>query len=104
MVKLELFQLVCSRCDYKADLLVGTQEPAQTFSDLNEDFAYYRLFLCPEGSDIQSMDINFREFDGNCSQHGVELKPLTEMPKTCPKCGGPVRVSRKDILKPQKRE
>jgi hypothetical protein len=104
VVELELFQLVCSRCDYKADLLVGTQEPAQTFSDLNEDFAYYRLFLCPEGSDIQSMDINLREFDGNCSQHGVELKPLTEMPKSCPKCGEPVRVSRMDILKPHKRE
>jgi hypothetical protein len=104
LVELELFQLSCSRCDYKADLLVGTQEPAQTLSDLNEDFAYYRLFLCPEGNDIQSMDIHFREFDGNCPQHGVELQSLADMPRTCPKCGGPIRATKKGILKPQKGE
>jgi hypothetical protein len=104
VVELELLQLVCSRCNYRADLLIGTQDPGQTFSDLNEDFAYYRLFLCPEDNDIHSIDIHFREFDGSCPQHGVELLPLTELPHACPKCGGPLEVTKKDILKPEKGE
>jgi hypothetical protein len=104
VVELELLQLVCHRCDHRTDLLIGTQDPGQTFSDLNEDFAYYRLFLCPEGNDIHSMDIHFREFDGNCPQHGVGLQPLTDLPRACPKCGGPVQVTEKFLLKPEKGE
>jgi hypothetical protein len=104
VVELELLQLVCSRCNYRADLLIGTQDSEQTFSDLNEDFAYYRLFLCPKGNDIHSIDIHFREFDGSCPEHGVELLPLTELPQTCPKCSGPVQVTKRDILKPEKGE
>jgi hypothetical protein len=104
VVELELLQIGCPHCNYKADLLIGTQDPGQTFSDLNEDFAYYRLFLCPEGNDIQSIDISFREFDGNCQQHRVELHPMTTLPEICPKCGGPIQVTKKDILKPQKGE
>ena len=83
---------------------MGTQDPGQTFSDLNEDFAYYKLFLCPKGNDIHSIDIHFREFDGNCPQHKVELRPLTKLPETCPRCGGPVQMTPKDILKPEKGE
>jgi ribosomal protein S27AE len=101
---LELQQLACPRCNYTANLLVGTLDVEQTFSDLNEDFAYYKLFLCPEGNDINSIDINFREFDGNCPQHKVELRPLTNSPETCPRCGGPFQVTRKGILKPERGE
>jgi hypothetical protein len=34
----------------------------------------------------------------------VELRPLTDLPQTCPKCGERVQVTPKDILKPQKGE
>lgn len=101
---MELIELNCPRCNYKADLLIGTQDPGQTFSDLNEDFAYYKLFLCQEGKELHSIDINFREFNGNCPQHTVKLQSLQEVPKTCPKCGGPIQVTKKDILKAERGE
>jgi endogenous inhibitor of DNA gyrase (YacG/DUF329 family) len=96
--KLERLEVACTQCDYEVDLLVGTQSPRQTFSDLNEDFAYYKLFLCPKGNDIQSIDVHFREFDGGCPEHGVELQPLTDMPRDCPKCGESVQVMRNRVV------
>lgn len=98
---MDLLEFNCLKGDYKVNLLVGTQEPNQTFSDLNEDFAYYRLFLCPVDKTLQSININDREFHGDCALHKVKLEPLQEIPKTCPKCGGPVQVVKKTILKPE---
>jgi hypothetical protein len=99
---LRLLEFSCPKCAYKQHLLVGTQDPSQTFSDLNEDFAYYRLFLCPEGREIHSFDIHDREFEGDCPKHKVKLKPLTEVPKTCPKCEGTVQVTEEEILKTER--
>ncbi len=102
---MELLELNCPKCDYKVSLLLGTQDPNQTLSDLNEDFAYYALFLCPVDKTFHSINIHDREFDGNCPEHkNVKLQAIKEIPKTCPKCGGPLEVTKKDILKPEKGE
>lgn len=101
---MELWECVCPKCTFKVHLLIGTQDPDQTFSDLNEDFAYYKLFLCPEGKEIHSINVNDREFDGNCSLHKVKLKPLTDLPKTCPKCEETIHVTKKEILKTERGE
>lgn len=101
---MELVQLACCECDYGVDLLLGTQEADQTFSDLNEDFAYYRLFQCPADMTVHSINVHDREFDGACPEHKVKLQSLADLPRACPKCGGPVQLTRKDILKPQRGE
>ena len=101
---MELWELTCEKGHYKASLLLGTQDPDQTFADLNEDFAYYRLFLCPTDKTLHSINVSDREFDGNCPEHNVKLQPLSDLPKTCPKCGGAVNITKKDILKPGRGE
>ncbi len=79
---------------------MGTQNPDQTFSDLNEDFAYYRLFLCPADKTLHSMNVNDREWNGECPRHQtVKLQPLNDVPKYCPRCGGPLEISEKEIIK-----
>jgi hypothetical protein len=81
-------------------LLLGTQNPDQTFSDLNEDFAYYRLYQCPADKELYSMNVNDREWTGTCPQHKTtKLQPLSKIPATCPRCGSPMEVSEKEILK-----
>jgi DNA-directed RNA polymerase subunit RPC12/RpoP len=95
---LDRIEVKCPNCGYKKDLLVGGVGPDQTLSDLNEDYACYKLHYCPDGKEIMSIDIHNREFDGHCPEHDVELKPLEKVPQECPKCGGKLSVREREIL------
>ncbi len=94
---MELKKLACQICEYKTDLLVGSSDSEHTLSDLNEDFADYKIYHCPEGKELHSLDANDREFDERCPIHGVELKELEDVPGECPKCGGPLSHQKEDI-------
>jgi len=51
------------------------------------------------------MNVHDREWDGTCPQHKeVELQLLQTVPKSCPRCGGSLEVTEKQILKPEKEE
>jgi DNA-directed RNA polymerase subunit RPC12/RpoP len=96
---MQLLELNCPKCGYEAKLLLGTQTPDQTFSDLNEDFAYYRLFRCPVDKLLFSMNVHDREWDGSCPSHKeAKLQQLSEMPTTCPRCGSRLQVSEREIV------
>jgi hypothetical protein len=98
-------ELNCPKCGYKAHLLYGTQNPYQTFSDLNEDFAYYKLYLCSVDKTFYSMNANDREWNGNCPEHRSEkLQPLNDVPKICPRCGGLLEVTEEEALEAEKEE
>jgi hypothetical protein len=102
---MKLLKLSCPACNYNINLLIGTQERDQTYADLNEDFAFYALFLCPVDNLIHSININDREFKGNCPEHpDTKLVPLKEIPKTCTMCEGQFEVAEEEILKPTKGE
>jgi hypothetical protein len=92
-------QVNCPKCGYNAHLLLGTQNPDQTFSDLNEDFAYYKLYLCPADKSLHSMNVNDREWNGTCPKHKIaKLQPLNDIPKTCPRCDGPLDTIEEETL------
>ncbi|MHA2068336.1 MAG: hypothetical protein ACXABY_28570 [Candidatus Thorarchaeota archaeon] len=95
---MDRFEISCSECSYHKDLLVGSVSAEQTLSDVNEDFACYKLHLCEEGKEILSLDIHDREFDGMCPVHGKKLVPTNEMPSECPKCGASLKSEKRDIL------
>ncbi len=87
--------LDCPHCGYHAELLEGSVQPSQTLSDVNEDFAYYRLFRCPVGGEILSMDVNYRGFDGRCPEHTEPLEPLEGLPAKCPVCSNQLNIHEK---------
>ena len=47
---------------------------------------------------------SFQETSRSPVGYGVELKPMTDLPQTCLECGGPVQVTKKEILKAEKGE
>ena len=79
-------KLKCQNCGYEITVLEGSTEPKQTFSDLNEDFAVYQLFLCPEDKNIESHNIVDRAFDGKCASKASDLEKLEKLPDHCPRC------------------
>lgn len=47
---------------------------------------------------------SFQEMRRSPVGYGVELQPMTDLPQTCLECGGPVQVTKKEMLKPEKGE
>ncbi len=96
---MDVLELKCTKCEYKKDILMGTHDSLDTLSDPNEDYAYFKQFICPVDKEIQSIDVLNPEFEGNCAHHNVKLESLEGLPKKCPKCGGPVKVEPKKAFK-----
>jgi rRNA maturation endonuclease Nob1 len=46
------------------------------------------------------MNVNDREWNGDCPNHkGVKLQSLNSPPDACPRCGGPLEILEKEIIK-----
>ena len=103
---MELWEYVCEneQCGYKKRLLQGTHMTNQTLTDLNEDFANYRIFHCSEGKELYSIDTHDREFDNQCPIHHIELQELDELPEHCPKCGRKTHSTEKEMVETTKGE
>ena len=79
-------EIKCQHCGYETTVLQGSTDPKQTLSDLNEDFAVYQLYLCPEDHTIESHNIVDRTFDGKCADKKTDLQKLEKLPDHCPRC------------------
>lgn len=93
----DIWDINCSKCDYGCRLNVGSTELDQTFTDLNEDFAYYRLFLCREEKKFISANIHDRHFDERCPADGSKLIAIDVPPRTCPECGAELAARKLDM-------
>ncbi|MHA2060442.1 MAG: hypothetical protein ACW976_06670 [Candidatus Ranarchaeia archaeon] len=94
---MELYELSCPKCGYKKRVLIGTHESKDTFSDLNEDFAFYQLHYCPIGKEYHSRDTSDPEFDSTCEIHQVKMDVLKKLPEKCPKCNEKMIITKLDL-------
>jgi len=94
---MELWKLECESCKYATYALTGTPEPDQTYSDLNEDFSYYRIYECAGGKNLLSINVRDSDFSGKCPEHGTELRQLEGLPKECPKCRGKLEAAKLEM-------
>lgn len=95
---MNIWQIRCNSCGYAAKLTIGSTELSQTYSDLNEDFALYQLFVCPKEKEFVIANVHNRDFDNECPAHGGKLAPVTDIPpKKCPKCGADIEANKIDV-------
>ncbi len=94
---MELWHVKCNSCGYEATFNLGSTDLDQTYSDLNEDFAYYRLFACKVEKNFLSADVHNRHFDNKCPSDGSELVPVEMPPDKCPRCDAKIAPKRLDI-------
>jgi hypothetical protein len=69
----------------------------QTLTDVNTEFAEYRLFVCKKESKLVHEDVLSSSFTGRCPSDGSKLVEIDGIPKVCPACNQPITV---DIIKP----
>jgi hypothetical protein len=95
---MDVWHFKCGQCGYETKLTIGTYDLEQTFTDLNEDFAYYRLFICKKENVFVAGNVHNRYFDNRCPKDGSELVPVEELPpKKCPKCNADISAKKLDL-------
>lgn len=98
ITSMDIWHVKCSKCGYQKKLNVGAYDLEQTFSDLNEDYAYYKLFICMKEKAFVTANVHNRYFDNKCPADGSELVPVEELsPRKCPKCGADIHAEKVDL-------
>jgi hypothetical protein len=82
-----IYHFRCSNCLYESKQPLGASNIDQILTDVNTDFAEYRLFVCKTESTFIHADIHCKDFKGKCSSDDSILVEVKEIPPTkCPRC------------------
>ncbi len=87
---MERWKLECPKCGEKAMVELGSYSSDQSYSDLNEDFALFRVFTCPVHRGWVHRNISDRAFDGSCGMDGGKLQDFDMRSGRCPRCGAAI--------------
>ncbi|HXG06407.1 MAG TPA: hypothetical protein VNI77_03675 [Nitrososphaera sp.] len=91
---LEVFSFRCPTCGYNSKHPLGTPDMDQTLTDVNTEFAQYRLFVCRQEKKFVHMDTLDSHFDNKCPADKSELEQVSDPKKAlCPACGKELEVA-----------
>ncbi|MEM2759287.1 MAG: hypothetical protein QXU32_03205 [Nitrososphaerales archaeon] len=95
---MDLWHVKCGKCGYEKKLNLGSYDLGQTFTDLNEDFAYYKLFICRKENAFVTVNVHNTHFDNKCPADGSELMPVVNIPPNkCPRCNADIYAEKIDL-------
>jgi predicted RNA-binding Zn-ribbon protein involved in translation (DUF1610 family) len=87
---MERWRLECPKCGENAVVELGSYGGDQSYTDLNEDFAYFKVFTCPVHKGWVYRNVSDRSFDGSCIRDGAKLKAFDISAGKCPRCGAAI--------------
>jgi len=89
----KVFSFKCKSCGYDAKLPLGSSDLDQTLTDVNADYAEYRLFICKKESKFVHADIHDKGFEGRCPSDATELEEVQDPRQAkCPRCGKELEI------------
>jgi DNA-directed RNA polymerase subunit RPC12/RpoP len=84
---MQIYHFKCEGCGYESKLPLGSSDLDQILTDVNADYAEYRLYICKKEAKFVHADIHSRDFEGKCPADGSDLAVIKEMPPVrCPRC------------------
>jgi hypothetical protein len=89
---LRVFSYRCPSCNYESKHQIGTPDMDQILTDVNTEFAQYRLFVCKKEQKFVQADILDPQFDGKCPSDGSELEEVQPQEAKCPRCGSDLEI------------
>ena len=90
---LKIYNFKCPACGYESRHPVGTPDMDQILTDVNNDFAQYKLFVCKKELTLVHADIMDAHFDNKCPSDKSELEPIDDPEHAkCPRCSKELKV------------
>jgi len=85
---MQIYHFMCKGCGYEARLPLGSSDLDQVLTDVNGDYAEYRLFRCQVELKFVHVDIHDKGFEDNCPSDGSKLIEIDieNRPIKCPQC------------------
>ena len=90
---LRVYNYRCLSCNYQSRHPVGTPDMDQILTDVNTEFAQYRLFVCKKEQRFIHTDILEAGFDGRCPSDSSKLEEVDPANAKCPRCGNEVEIT-----------
>jgi endogenous inhibitor of DNA gyrase (YacG/DUF329 family) len=88
----KIYSFKCPSCGYESKLPLGSSDLDQTLTDVNADYAEYRLFMCKVESKFVHADIHDKDFEGKCPSDASDLEEVNPKQAKCPRCGKELEV------------
>lgn len=92
-ITVKVFSFKCPACGYESKHQVGTPDMDQILTDVNTEFAQYKLFVCSKEKKFVHADVLDAHFDKKCPSDGSELEEVDPQQAKCPHCGKELEVS-----------
>jgi predicted RNA-binding Zn-ribbon protein involved in translation (DUF1610 family) len=90
---LKVYSFKCPSCGYESRHSIGTPDKDQILTDVNNDFAQYKLFVCRKELALVHVDVLDANFDNKCPSDKSELEPIDDPEHVkCPRCGNDLKV------------
>jgi hypothetical protein len=65
----------------------------QILTDINTEFAQYKLFVCKKEQKFVHVDILDAGFDGKCPSDATDLEEVEPKDAKCPRCGKGIEIT-----------
>ena len=82
----------CPSCGYQSRNQVGTLDGDQNLTDVNTEFAQYRLFICRKEKKFVHADVLDVQFESKCPSDATELEEVDPRQTKCPRCGKELKI------------
>jgi transposase-like protein len=95
---LRVYDFVCPSCNFESRNQIGTPDSDQILTDVNTEFAHYKLFACLKEKKFVGANVLDPGFDGKCPSDGSALQEVNIEGARCPRCGSELKVEEKKPL------
>lgn len=89
---MKVFSFRCPACGYHSRHSLGTPDMDQTLTDVNTEFAQYKLFVCKKEKKFVHLDVLDSHFDNRCPADSSELEQVDPEKALCPVCGRELEI------------
>jgi predicted RNA-binding Zn-ribbon protein involved in translation (DUF1610 family) len=97
----KVYSFKCPSCGYESRHQIGTPDGDQTLTDVNTEFAQYRLFVCRKEKKFVHADILDASFDNKCPSDATQLEEVDPKQAMCPNCGKQLAIQELNPLASQ---
>jgi hypothetical protein len=92
LYSVKVYDFGCPSCGFESRNQIGSPDGDQILTDVNTEFAQYKLYACLKEKKFVGANVLDATFDGKCPSDGSALQEVTTEEARCPRCNTKLKV------------